>query len=81
MKTTPKFFVMIPVKPYVRQFIDVNYGTPANLVDDPAVHTFFKKLLKKPSVRFDTKYPAPLCTYKEEVEVIISEDDFYKYQK
>ena len=30
-------------------------------------------------MRFHTKYPENNCTYSTEVEVVISEDDFYRY--
>jgi len=78
-KTPPKFFVAVPVKPYVKRFIDINYGTPADFNNHPEVHGFFQKLLRKPSTRFDNNYPSSICTYTEEIEVIISEDDFYRY--
>lgn len=79
MKETPKFFVTVPVKPYVRKFLEINYGTPVNVLSDPTTHKFVRDLLKKPNSRFDSKYPDSICTYTTEVEVVISEDDFYRY--
>ncbi len=79
MKQAPKFFVHIPVKPYVARFLRLNFGYPINFCTDPASHKFLQNLLHKPDTSRDRQYPDQICTYTDEVEVIISEHDFYRY--
>lgn len=74
-----KFYVTVPVKPYVKQFLAINYGTPVDFTSDPHTNHFFLTLLRKPNTSYDKKYPEQLCTYTETVEVVISQHDFYKY--
>jgi hypothetical protein len=74
-----KFTVSIPVKPYVKRFIEINYGMPADFTEDPHIHKFFQELLRKPDSSYDKKYPDTICTYTTETEVLISEHDFYRY--
>lgn len=80
-KQTPQKFavVSIPVKPYVKRFLEINYGMPADFVGDPETHRFFQDLLRKPDISNDKKYPDTFCTYSTEAEVLISEDVFYRY--
>lgn len=80
MKPTPqKFTVSIPSKPYVKRFLEINYGAPVDFTDSPVCHKFFQGLLRKPVTTDDKKYPDSICTYTEIVEVVISEHDFYRY--
>lgn len=78
MSKSPKFFVHIQVKPYVRRFLEMNYGYPIVFTDDTAANRFFLKLLSKPSTLRDNAYSDQLCTYTEEVEVVISEHVFFR---
>jgi len=80
MKPEPqKFRVTIPVKAYIKRFIELNYGDPADFTDDPETNKYFLNLLKKPNTYFEKKYPDEICTYTQEVEVLISGHVFYKY--
>ena len=80
MRSTPqKFTVTIPVKPYVKRFLEFNYGFPLTFNGDPPAHKFFQNLLRKPSAHNDKKYPDTLYKHAELVEIIISEHDFYRY--
>jgi len=74
-----KFVVTIPVKPYVKRFLSINYGEPIDFTSDPEVNRFFQNLLRKPSVTRDKQYPDQLFSYTEKVEVLISQHDFYRY--
>jgi len=74
-----KFTVSIPVKPYVKRFIEINYGMPADFTEYPQINKFFIDLLRKPNSQYDSKYPDEICTYSTEAEVLISEDYFYRY--
>jgi hypothetical protein len=75
----PKFTVAIPVKPYVKRFIEINYGVPSDFSEDPQTNKFFTDLLRKPNTLYDSKYPDEICTYTCEVQILISEDYFYRY--
>ncbi len=74
-----KFIVNIPVKPYVKRFIEINYGLPADFSKHPRVNEFFLDKLKHPDTSRDRQYPDQLCTYTETLEVVISQHDFYKH--
>lgn len=75
----PKFFVHVQVKPYVRRFLELNYGSPVLLSKDPAAHRFLQQLLRKPDTTRDKQYPEQICTYTDLAEIVISEHDFYRY--
>lgn len=80
MRSTPqKFFIQIPVKPYVRRYLEINFDYPINFSKDSVSHKFVQALLTKPNNYQDKKYPDQICTYTELVEVVISQHDFYKY--
>ncbi|MBV5313673.1 MAG: hypothetical protein JZU47_10280 [Prolixibacteraceae bacterium] len=74
-----KFIVSIPVKPYVKRFLSINFGDPADFTTDPDTNRFFLNLLKKPNTSRDKQYPEQICTYTETAEVFISQHDFYRY--
>jgi hypothetical protein len=74
-----KFVVTLPVKPYVKRFIEINYGFPANFSSNPDVNKFFLSLLKKPDTSKDKRYSEQLFNYTALMEVAISQHDFYHY--
>ena len=74
-----KFVVTIPVKPYVKRFIEINYGFPANFSSNAEENKFFLSLLKKPDTSRDKRYPENLFNYTATMEVSISQHDFYHY--
>jgi len=72
--------VSVPAKPYVKRFTEIRFGSPANLSKDPAVLSLFRRCLIKPSRRRESEYKKlPPNIYCHIIEVIISEDDFYRY--
>ncbi|MDH6355456.1 hypothetical protein M2132_001799 [Dysgonomonas sp. PH5-45] len=84
-----KFLVKFPCKPYVRRFLEINYGDIDNLnnnksVDiskDKALYSEFQQKLKlNKSLRYDIRYSnLALDRYSEEINIKISQDDFYRY--
>lgn len=74
-----KFVVAIPVKPYVKRFIEVNYGLPADFSHDQDLSRLVNRCLKKPDTRYEKKYDQGICTYTETLEILISQDQFYRY--
>jgi len=78
-QTHNKFTITVPVKAYVKRFIEINYGLPADLTNDKKALYEFRKLLRKPNTRWDYKHPDIVVNYTREIEIYISEDDFYRY--
>lgn len=74
-----KFVVTIPVKPYVKRFIELKYGFPADFSRDEEVKLLIRRCLKKPDTRYDRKYEYELCTHTESLDILISQDEFYKH--
>jgi len=79
MTSPDKFVVSIPVKPYVKRFIELNYGLPADFTNHPEIHKVVCRSLKKPRTQYDKQFENKLCTYTETIEIVISQRDFYRY--
>lgn len=80
MRQAPlKFTVQVPVKPYVKKFIESNYGSPVSFASHQEENYFFLQLLKQPCIRRDVQTNDLLNPYTEILEIFISEDDFYRY--
>jgi len=79
MKPSPKFFVTIPVKPYVKRYLEINYGSPVNFEEHISEQKFLLSLLQKRNQRFDYLYPQEMTKYTAFVEVLISRDDFMRH--
>jgi hypothetical protein len=73
------FTVNVPVKSYIKIFLENNCGFPVDLVNLPALKTIFRNSLRKPSKRYDYKMVKIPDIYKENVNIIISEDEFYRF--
>lgn len=74
------FTLQLQTKPYVNHFLVSNFGNPANLSSDKQLYNLFRRCLKKPSGRFNSKYQnLSLLRYSTQSQIIISEDDFYRY--
>jgi hypothetical protein len=74
------FFLELPVKPYVKQYIILNYGNPANFSSNKFINERFRKCLIKPSRRYNTYYEKQsFCKYAESIKIILTQDDFYRY--
>lgn len=74
-----KFYVSIPIKPYVKRYIELHYGLPADFSKHPEIQKHVRRCLRKPQTRYDNKFDSKLCTYTESLEIVISQDDFYRY--
>lgn len=73
------FVVTVPVKPYVKRFIEINFGSPANFTTNVEENKFFLSLLRKPDTSRDKQYPEQLFNYTATIEIVISQHDFYRY--
>ncbi|MFZ4545715.1 MAG: hypothetical protein ACOYOA_16820 [Saprospiraceae bacterium] len=74
------FTVELPVKPYVKQYITLNFGNPADFSTDKLLIERFRKFLIKPSIRYNSVYNNDAGKFHtQQVRIKISEDDFYRY--
>ena len=75
-----EFVSIIYCKPYVKQYISQTFGNPADLSTDMELRDFFLHCLKSP--KFDHEYrrkeKPESAIYTQEVNIIISEDNFYR---
>jgi len=76
--TQPQFTILLPSKPYVKHFLSVNYGSPVDLRKDRILNNNLRNRLRKHCLRHE-KRGISLRMYSEKTEIIISEDDFYRY--
>jgi hypothetical protein len=71
--------IMIPVKPYVKRYLEINYGDP---VDFGCSHYFYnhvRRMVKHPSKRFEKVYSERLLRYPTFVRVLITVDDIERF--
>jgi len=73
-----QFNIVIPVKPYVKRFIELNYGDPVYFHPDKDDYEKLRSCLKD-SRKTDSRFPPRTCTYSSEITVLLSERDFYRY--
>lgn len=83
-----KFLVVFPCKPYVKRFLEINYGDAnhamtncsIDISKDKALYSEFQQRLKKKSLRFESRYNTySFDRYASEAHIKISQDDFYRY--
>jgi hypothetical protein len=70
------YYVDVKVKPYVKQYLINNCGNPVNLSHLPKFDLLFKRLIRKPLLRFES---LPCSSDNCYVRVIITSDTFYRY--
>jgi len=70
------FTVSVPVKPYVKRFLENNYGYPVNFRNYPKENIMFNRMLHKPAKHLDSLYPVELVKYTSHVTIQISERSF-----
>lgn len=69
--------VEVPVKPYVKAYLEKNYGNPVNLSSVRGLNNFFKLLLEKNYYRNDKQIN--LNGYTTTVNIVITRDVFYRH--
>ena len=75
-----EFVVTIPVKPYVKRFIELSYGLPADFSKSKEIQEMIHRYLKKPCTRYDRKYNTfQLSKYSENIEIVISKYYYNHY--
>jgi hypothetical protein len=74
-----KFIAIIPVKPYVKRFLENNYGDPVDFKNYPSDNLRLKRMLTKPCFSKDYCYPDNFSKLSIYVSVVISSADYYRY--
>lgn len=84
-KKKERYFVYLPCKPYVKQYLLHNFGSPdedwpeaVSLFQDRFLLKEFKKRLTNGSTRYDNKY-GDMVRYSVVVPIEVRRDDFYRY--
>lgn len=67
----------VPVKPYIKKYLEKNFGNPVNFSGVRGINDFFCLLLDKPTKRYDKR--STLKIYDDVVTVVITRDIFYRY--
>lgn len=70
------YTVEIAVKPYVRAYLENNFGRPADLRRDPELNGLLEMMLREGSTRLDKIVSA---NYPATVKIVISKDCFFRY--
>lgn len=75
------FYVILPCKPYVKRYIEQNFGNPADFSSNKILQHELVRSLKKPNKRLDSRldYINAVSNYKSKIDMIISEDMFYRH--
>lgn len=71
--------ITIQVKPYVKRFLEINFGNPADFTYDRQAYRMLRDCLRKQSTRYDRKYKDDLYFHGDKIDILISEDDFYRF--
>ncbi len=81
-----RFKVVLPAKPYVRQYLINHYrderypnSEAVSLKGDPELKGILRNILYKKSHRNRNKYPKVPLHYNMQVEIVISHDEFDRY--
>jgi hypothetical protein len=67
----------VPVKPYIKKYLEKNYGNPVNFSGVRGLSDFFNLLLEKQTLRREKQ--TTLNRYSELVTIVITRDVFYRY--
>lgn len=73
------FTITVPVKPYVKRFLENNYGSPVNFRNHPREKDFFIRMLHRPAKEYETRYNLVMTKFSTSVSVEISENCFYRH--
>lgn len=74
------FTINLQCKPYVKQFLVLNCSNPVDLVLHKDLHEHFKLYLARQTKKREAYYRTlNLDLYCETVEIIIPDDDFYRF--
>jgi hypothetical protein len=74
-----KFTVQVSTKPYVKQYIENNCGSPANLSKAPDIKKYFDALMKIQCRRKEASIKDDSALYSETLTIVISQDQFYRH--
>jgi hypothetical protein len=71
-----KFTCKLPVKSYIKSYLENNCGSPADLSGLPEIYDFFVSSLRRPRFHRDNHSK---CNYSDSIDIMISEDIFHRF--
>lgn len=71
--------ILIPVKPYVKRYLEINFGDPVDFSCHKFYQTQLRRMLKHPIHRFEKKYGDKMTKYSTYVRAFITLDDIERY--
>ncbi|MDR2086526.1 MAG: hypothetical protein LBP72_05065 [Dysgonamonadaceae bacterium] len=74
-----RFRLKFPCKPYIRRYLEITFGNPAELSKDKVLYDVFRLKLRKKSYRYDRGQYRTLSKYTDSIDIKIGRDDFYRY--
>lgn len=74
------FTVELPCKPYVKRFLEINFGDPVNLAPDKELNAKFRTCLSRQCSRYETRIGTlSEELYRESAKIVISNDEFNRF--
>ena len=73
------FTVTVPVKLYVKRFLENNFGNPVNFNGHPREKDFFYRMLKRPIRHYDSRYREEMPKFNSVVRIEITQSCFYQH--
>lgn len=79
MPVKDPYFLELPCKPYVKRFLELNFGDPGDLTSDPLLNNLLIQYLKEPDRKDKARYDSRTIQYSERYRIHLSEFHFRKY--
>lgn len=77
-KALSGYSIQLRTKSYIKHFLTFYYGDPVDLSADKELYQNLRRRLSKKSLRFEKRGVSDRM-YSSVVEIMISEDDFYRF--
>ncbi len=74
-----RYIISIPVKPYVKQYLEFNYGNPIDLTINKPTYNFFVFLCMPENNNYDEIYDLNPNKYSSKLDIVVSDHHFYHY--
>lgn len=79
MSQKESFYLELPCKPYVKRFLEINFGNPGDLASDPLLMNTLIQYLRKPNKRDQNRYNSRTVQYSELYRVRLPEFHYRKF--
>jgi hypothetical protein len=79
MPVKERFYLELPCKPYVKRFLEINYGDPGDLSPDPILTNMLFHYLRKPNKKDLTRYDNRTIHYSQLYRIKLPEFHYRKF--